>query len=476
MRSSRPSDRRTLIRLTPPGTATRTFDPIVCEHTTSQCRSESKATVARIIAAGEQATALAHPRRRSAPRVDFALLFCALFLQRFSLSLGNSLLSLDIVPAAFILIYQFAAGRLLILYDRLLWFLVLALAVTTSLLLNFKRQMLSSYSELIVVYFLFTLSRSVTRDRYRDTLWAFQFLVLVLSFLAIAQFFAQFFVDGRELVQFFGIVPDYLLASYAVGGVNTIIPITEGSSLIKSNAIFLTEPSTLSQITALAIIVEVLEFRRPRYLLPLTFGFLLAYSGTGLLTLLLCLPLTGLVQIRVILYTLLISVFVVCLSLTGIIDLSVFLSRTGEFQDTRASGFTRFVAPFWVAQNYLNQGSLRGFLIGNGPGTTADFLDRIWYSGNVTGTWIKLFYEYGVIGVLSLGLFLIACCRRTWCPGILLVAIYFSYVFLGGNLLQTPFLIMMIVLVSLSLPQPRHGRDGPRTQYQRFLIPQPRPG
>src|SRR5207302_8616257 len=135
----------------------------------------------------------------------------------FSLSFGNSLLSLDIVPAAFILLYQFAAGRLLILYDRLLWFLVLAFAVTTSLLLNFKRQMLPSYSELIVVYFIFTLSRSVTRERYRYTLRAFQFLVLLLSFLAIAQFFAQFFVDGRELVQFFGMVPDYLLASYAVG-------------------------------------------------------------------------------------------------------------------------------------------------------------------------------------------------------------------------------------------------------------------
>jgi hypothetical protein len=432
--------------------------------------------VARITAAGEQAAALAHPRRSSAPKADFALLFCVFFLQRFSLSFGNSLLSLDIVPAVFILLYQFAAGRLLIPYDRLLWFLVLALAVTTSLLLNFKRQMLSSYSELIVVYFFFILTRSVTRDRYRDTLRAFQFLVLVLSFLAIVQFFAQFFVNGRDLVQFFGMVPDYLLASYAVGGVNTIIPITEGSSLIKSNAIFLTEPSTLSQITALAILVEFLEFRRARYLLPLTFGFLLAYSGTGLLTLLLCLPLVGLVQIRVILYTLLIAVFVVCLSLTGIIDLSVFLARTSEFQDTRASGFVRFVAPFWLAQDYLNQGSLRGILIGNGPGTTADFLDRVWYSGNLTGTWIKLFYEYGVIGAFSLGLFLISCCRRTWFPGISLVAIFFSYVFLGGNLLQTPFLIMTIVLVSLSSAPPRPGRNGPGTQYQRFLTPQPRPG
>src|SRR6266850_1655083 len=324
--------------------------------------NESQATVERS-AGARTAAILARRGWRSEVGIDIALIGSALFLQRFSLSFGNSLMSLDVVPAVLILIYQFAAGRLLILYERLLWFLALGLATTCSLLLNYKSTMLPSYSEFIVMYFLFTLSKPATPDRYKNTLQAFQFLVLILSLLAIVQFFAQFVVDGRELVQFFGIIPDYLLASYSVGGVNTIIPITEGSSLIKSNAIFLTEPSTLSQITALAILVEVFEFRRPRYLLPLIFGFLLAYSGTGLLTLLLCLPLAGLVQIRVILYALLIGIFVVCLSLTGIIDLSVFLSRAGEFQDTRASGFTRFVAPFWLAQDYLNQGSLRGFLI-----------------------------------------------------------------------------------------------------------------
>jgi hypothetical protein len=111
------------------------------------------------------------------------------------------------------------------------------------------------------MYFLFTLKKPAAVGNYKSALQGFQFLVLILSFLAIVQFFAQFIVDGRELVQFFGMVPDYLLASYTTsGGVNTIIPITEGSSFIKSNGIFLTEPSTLSQITALGILIEVLEF------------------------------------------------------------------------------------------------------------------------------------------------------------------------------------------------------------------------
>jgi hypothetical protein len=260
------------------------------------------------------------------------------------------------------------------------------------------------------MYFMFTLSKPATGERYKTTLQAFQFLLLVLSFLAIAQFCAQFVVDGRELVQFFGIIPDYLLASYSIGGVNTIIPITEGSSLIKSNGIFLVEPSTLSQMTALGILIEILVFRRSRYLFLLAFGFLLSYSGTGLMMLLLFLPLTGLIHKRAIFYGLLVVIFAFGLSVTGIVDLSVFVSRIGEFQDTRASGFQRFIAPFWLAADYLDLAPLRALLLGNGPHTTQAFIGQ-----GMTITWLKLFYEYGLIGSLVFILFLARCCRRSLC-------------------------------------------------------------
>jgi hypothetical protein len=391
--------------------------------------------------------------------IDIALLVCALFLQRFSLSFGNSLMSLDLVPVVFILIHQFASGRLLILYDRLLWFLGLGLVATCSLYLNFNSGMLPSYALFIVMYFLFTLSRPASADRYKSTLQAFQFLVLVLAALAIAQFFAQFVVDGRELVRFYGIIPDFLLSSYAIGGVNTIIPIAEGSSLIKSNGMFLVEPSTLSQMTALGILIETLEFRRPRYLLFLAFGYLLSYSGTGLMMLLLFLPLAGLVHLRAILYGLLVIIFGFVLSVTGVVDLSVFTSRVGEFQDPRASGFVRFVGPFWLAADYFDLASLRALLLGNGPGTTGAFTaqDRFWYSGGMTGTWIKLFYEYGLIGSFVFLLFLAACCRRTLCPSLVMAAVFFSYV-IAGNFLNTPFLTVMIVLLTLNGLDPRYGR------------------
>jgi hypothetical protein len=389
-----------------------------------------------------------HAIRMPAPGVDIALLASALFLQRFSLSFSNTILSLDLVAAALILVHQFAANRLLILYDRLLWFLVLGITVSCSMLLSFNSRMLTSYCLLILMYFMFTLYRPGTPARYNGTLRAFQFVLLILSFLAVAQFFAQFFVDGRSLVEFYGVVPEFLLTSYYTGVVNTVIPITAGSSLIKSNAIFLVEPSTLSLITALGILIEVLEFRRLRYLFFLALSFLLSYSGTGLVLLLLFLPVAALAKRRVLPYALLVIIFAVVLLGSGIVDLSAFTSRTGEFEDPAASGFARYVAPFWLAGDYIHSATPGALLLGNGPGTAAAFASASWYS-STTGTWIKLFYEYGLMGSLVLILFFAGCLKETLCPKLIVAALIFSYFFLSGSLLSTPFLILMVVLLTL---------------------------
>lgn len=221
---------------------------------------------------------------RSAARTDAALLVAVLFLPRFSLPFGNTTLAFDLLTIGLILLYQFFSGKLLIQYDSLLWFLFFALTITCSLLFNFKSTMLTSYAQTTVFFGLFTIIRTSTVSQYRRTLKTFQFLVMLLSCLAIVQFPAQFLVDGKKLINFFGIFPDFLLNPDSTA----IRDLTIGSSsLLKSNGIFLPEPSNLSQIVAFGILIEVLEFRRPLYLLIMATGFLLAYSGTGLMVLLL---------------------------------------------------------------------------------------------------------------------------------------------------------------------------------------------
>jgi hypothetical protein len=391
----------------------------------------------------------------TAARVDLTLLASALFLQRFSLRFGNTFLMLDFVPVVFLLVYQFGSGKLVIQYDRLLWFVALVAAATYSLWLNFNSKLLTSYFLLLTLYWLLTLSRPSTPGQYDSTLRTFQFLVMLLSWLAVAQFFAQFVVDGRKLIMFYGIVPDLLLEFFYRGGNEyTIIPLT--GSLIKSNGLFLSEPSALSQVTAFGILIEILEFRRPRYLLAMVPGFLLAYSGTGLMILLVFLPLAGLRNYRAGLAAAAAVTVAFGLIVTGIIDLSVFLGRAGEFEDTHASGFLRFVAPPQLAARQVDTASLQALLFGSGPGSAKNFNTTVWYSA-FTPTWFKLFIEYGIIGSSIILCFFASCLRRSRGPGVMRAAFACSYLFVMGSL-STWFMTVVVVLCTLHGPEARPGR------------------
>jgi hypothetical protein len=402
-------------------------------------------------------------------RIDIALLAAALFLQRFELK-NLAYLSFTLIAVSLIFAHQFATGRLLIQYDRLLWFLLLGLAATSSLYFNFQSTRLVSYGAFLLNCSFFTLVRPSSSDRYIKTLQGCQFLLLIIACLAILQFLAQFVLSGVNIIMFFGIIPDVFLQniSYFHGPnaeVNTIIPIP-GTSLIRSNGIFLSEPSALSGMAALGILIEVLEFRRPRYLILLVLGLLLSYSGTGITVLLVTLPLTALVHARAQLPALLIAFFALGLLGTGIIDASVFSSRIGEFQDIHASGFGRFISPFWTLADYFNFGSLPAWIYGNGPAALKTFNPLAYHSGGGDplayyssggGTWFKLLYEYGLIGFIVFTCFLATCFRGSRCPKPLIAALIYYYVFPGEALFYTPLLTVMFVLCTLNGPEPRRG-------------------
>jgi hypothetical protein len=415
---------------------------------------------------------------KSAARIDIALLASALFMQRFGLPFFGKFQTLDFVFCTLILGHQFAAGRLFIQYDRLLWYLVMALAATLSLLLNFNKSSITSYGLFLVIYFLCTLSRPSTPKQYKLTLQGFQFLVLIISCLAIAQFAAQFVLDGKKIIMFYNIFPAFLLPlppifdPSTVSGANTIIPLHTGSSLIKSNGIFLSEPSVLSQVTALGILIEIMEFDRPRYLFGMTLAFLLSYSGTGLITLLLFLPFASLRHGRAGLSALIVAIFALGCIAVGIIDLSVFLDRIGEFQNPVASGSLRFVSPLWLAAKYFDTASLQALLVGSGPGTAKTFGDT-WYAAT-TPTWFKLIYEYGIIGSFIFVCLLASCLRKSRCPRSLLAGLIVMLVLgNGGSFINPTFLTFVIVLCMLNGPDLWRGRINEPVQHQSSHIAGP---
>lgn len=399
-------------------------------------------------ALAETALVSVDPTYKSETRVDITLLVSALFLQRFSLPFGKTSLAVDLVLPAFILLHQFLSGKLLIQPDRLLWLLAAGLLVSCSLVLNFESASVTSYSLFLVLCSLLTLSRPSNPDQYKSTLRGFQFLVMILSCIAVPQFFAQFVINGADLIMFYGFIPKIIM-----GGGHTVHEI-EGSSVLKATGLFLAEPSNLSQVAGLGILIEVLEFRRPLYLLVMVLGFLLAYSGAGVMTLLLCLPFASFHHSRAVFSVLLVGVFVVALFATGIIDISVFQSRTAELDTPGASGHFRFVGPFWLAAKFFDTGSLQAVLLGSGPGTITQ-LNDLRYSGSAG--WLKALYEYGIIGLFVFICFLASCLRRSRCPKPVLAAIIFNY-FQNGDFFTTWICTIMIVLCTLHGPERRHRR------------------
>jgi hypothetical protein len=394
----------------------------------------------------------------SETRADIAVLASVLFLQRFGLPFFHTRLTFDFVLAALILAYQFAVGRVFIQYDRFFCYLVVLMSATSSLLLTFESRMLTSYGLFVLIYFLFTVSRPSTPEQYQNTLQGFQFLLLILSCVGIFQYLAQFIVSPGKLVNFFGIFPASVLPYDTQTGVTTGL---------KTNGIFLPEASSMSQLMALGIIVEVLGSRRPRYLVLLTLAFLLAYSGTGITILLVGLLMALLMNRRVQLPVLLIGFFVFGLLITGIIHLSAFTSRVNEFNDTHASGFIRYVSPFWMAADYFPSASLARLLLGNGPGGVGFLPERggdLVYQASGSA-WFNLIYYYGLVGALVFTCFWVFCFRRSRCPKPLLAALIY-YHWGMGNILGTSTLIIMVVLCTLNGPEPRHPRVGEARQYR----------
>src|SRR6202040_493175 len=154
----------------------------------------------------------------------------------------------------------------------------------------------------------------------------------------------------------------------------------------------------------------------------------------------------------------LLSLFVFGLLASGIINPSAFTSRLGEFENTGASGFIRFVSPFWMAVDYFDTASLPEFLRGNGPGGLGFRPSNGGLIYHASGSpWFNLIYYYGLIGAFVFVCFLAFCFQRSRCPKPLFAALIY-YQWAIGNILGTPTLIIMIVLCTLNGPEPRRRR------------------
>ena len=137
------------------------------------------------------------------------------------------------------------------------------------------------------------------------------------------------------------------------GPYNTVIPIGT-TGYMKSNGLFLVEPSVFSQFMALAVIIEILMFRRLLFIGAFVIALMVSLSGTGWLMILsfvltasFSLGVRGLVLSFVTAAGAFLAIAVLAVTFPSGFEL--FMSRTSEIYHVGSSGYDRFVTPWHLA-------------------------------------------------------------------------------------------------------------------------------
>jgi len=192
---------------------------------------------------------------------------------------------------------------------------------------------------------------------------------------------------------------------------NNMIPLSGGSTMspavqpgmspaaqpgpYKSNGVFLVEPSTLSEYSAVSIIIELLYYRRISRLALLAAAMIVSFSGTGIVILGCLLPPLLISHRRFEVLTLMIGIGIIAYLASDALHLDIFVRRATEFDDPHSSGFARYIGPLYVLDQYLTPDvSHMMFGLGAGSfghvGTPHEFANPV--------TWAKMPFEYGLIG------------------------------------------------------------------------------
>jgi hypothetical protein len=268
---------------------------------------------------------------------------------------------------------------------------------------------------------------------------ASQFLAvaLVCAVAGTAQFYLQFVIHGQWLFDYTYLIPEALQGT---PNFNTVYNI---GLFTKSNGFFLREPSEFSLLMALAIIVEWSRKRRPWCLACFVMGLLLAYSGTGILTLAIALlvPFNYKVLVRIV-----VAVGVVALVVLVVGDalrLDVIMRRISEFGSSKSSGYKRYIAPAFLVQDGYDDTSWTPWF-GHGPGMISRVAAR--YMSH-DPTWAKSLFEYGVVGFVLVCALLIMSLYKPLVPLRLRVVLFMTWLVTGGHLLSAPSAAMRLCLV-----------------------------
>jgi hypothetical protein len=350
--------------------------------------------------------------------------FVSLF-QKFGIGIGGDAMVPITVPAMYLgLAVTAALVTPIVDLGRLLLYIGFVAAAAISTALFADHYSIGSVGLLIVLYFPFVLSFQTSQSNYLRCLKFFSNLMLAVSGVTIAQHLIQLALSWTYWPNLDRLVP----SNFLIPGFNYMQKIVWNSPYMKPNGIFFLEVSFLSQYLALALAAEIAIFQRTWRIVVFAAVILSTFAGTGLLLILLTLPvLLGRMSIKNVTF-ILIGLTVIGLIAYNLGWFDAVGHRMNEYRNHGSSADMRFVEPLNRLFDFIQSPS--GLYSGIGAGQIEKGLNFQWWP--IT----KAVLEYGLMtGALLYAFILYALFNRAPYRQLAFVlAVWFS---LEGSLLTS---------------------------------------
>lgn len=286
---------------------------------------------------------------------------------------------------------------------------------------------------LFAIYLTACVSLDISRSTYLACLKAFVALMLAFLVVVVLQHLMQLVWGRQSWPNLNEIVPkEFLFPGY-----NYVQALSWGSKYFKPHAFLFLEVSILSQFAALAFVIELTYFRRILPLAGLAMLLLLCFAGTGLLILMICMPvLLAKAERRVWLLAIVGGAILVAVAI-GSGWFAQIENRIFEFEQFGSSGYYRFTVPINVALDLLSDPDsiFSGYGAGNTPTQDAAVYLPL----------VKLYYEYGLAPAFIFLIFLLYSMLQYSTSKRVTFAFFVFFMICGGGL-STPVYALMIVL------------------------------
>lgn len=420
----------------------------------------------------------APPAAGSADRLSYLLLLLPLLgitlLSKFAIPLGKDQLAGGLIVLAATVAVGLATGRFELSPRHTTFFLCTISLMLATQAIGGQEFSPASLALLIVLHAAY-LVRLRSPPTGNETLFLYQCVMVAIALLGVTQFAAQFVV-GKSIA-----FPMENLqgSAFFQNGFNNLNPLRYGSTVYKSNGVFLLEPSFLSQFMAIALIIEFAVFRRPWRMALFAVALLSSYSGTGIVMLASALPFL-LTSRRTLLLLAGASIGACVLVFAGAfdirmlaghldaLDIDAFTNRITEIEDPSSSAFMRFVGIGLLIEQYVLTDPWFTFF-GRGAGSIFQFSAGAQASAH-DPTWGKVFFEYGLVGFLAYIGFMLHCILSPRRPTSLKFAMLVQFLFLGGFAVS-PYAHALIAALLVWSDRPDAEPDASRTG----MLPHERP-